>query len=110
VQDYPEGLPLQAAFQSSEPSWSIYRAFHYLHSRVILDLQEELRTLESELVDLDKIDLENGDGKRLRSRKADLQQAKKEKTESRSQLLGRIRCKLVNYGTFILVLARFERG
>jgi len=45
--------PRLAAFQSSEASWSIYRGFSYLHARVILELQEELRALEQELDEID---------------------------------------------------------
>lgn len=96
MQDYPKGYPLQAAFQSSEPGWSIYRAFNYLHARVILDLQDELRCLEE---DLEEVDLENEGENRLQSRKDDLQHARREKTVSaRAQLLDTIRSKLVNYG------------
>lgn len=99
VQKYPLGYPRQAAFQSSEPSWSIYRAFDYLHSRVILDLQDDLRCLEKKLVDLDEIDLENGNESRVTSRKDDLEQAREKKEESkRANLLNTIRTKLVNYG------------
>jgi hypothetical protein len=99
VHKYPPGYPLQAAFQSSEESWSIYRGFSYLHSRVILELQDELRCLEQDLTDADEMDLENGDGKRLKSRNSDLLQAAREKTTSiRVQLINKIREKLVNYG------------
>jgi hypothetical protein len=100
VEDYQNGYPRQAAFQSSEPSFSIYRAFNYLHSRVLLELQDELRCLEDNLSDLDKIDFDNGDKKRLKSRTYDLRQAKREKTDSkRAQLISAIRDKLVSYGT-----------
>lgn len=99
VEDYPIGYPLQAAFQSSESSWSIYRAFNYLHARVILELQEELRDLENKLKKLDESDLENGNVKRLMSRKDELKQAKREKTGSaRLILIETIRGKLVEYG------------
>ncbi|KAF2035249.1 hypothetical protein EK21DRAFT_55133 [Setomelanomma holmii] len=106
VQEYPFGYPLQAAFQSSESSWSIYRAFDYLHARVILQLQDEIRELEMQLKNMDEIDLENGDGNRLMSRKGDLKQAKREKIDSkRVGLLEAIRSKLVHYDE-ILVKAR----
>ena len=99
MEDYQNGYPRQAAFQSSEPSFSIYRAFNYLHSRVILELQDELRCLEDNLSDLDKIDFDNGDGRRLKSRACDIRQAKREKTNSkRAQLIAAIRDKLVSYG------------
>jgi hypothetical protein len=104
VQKYPIGYPLQAAFQSSDFSWSIYRGFSYLHSRVILELQDELRCLEKQLTDADEMDYENGDGKRLRSRDSDLHFAQREKTESiRAQLISTIRDKLVNYGESIVM-------
>jgi hypothetical protein len=96
VQDYAKGYPLQAAFQASEPSWSIYRSFNYLHARVILDLQDELRCLEE---DLEEIDLENEGENRVQSRKDDLAYARKNKIISpRAQLIDNIRTKLVNYG------------
>ena len=44
---------MQAAFHSGEPSTSIYRRFGYLHSRVILELQDQLRELEEDLKNLD---------------------------------------------------------
>lgn len=97
MQEYPKGYPLQAAFQSSESSWSIYRAFNYLHARVILDLQDEIRCLEE---DLEEIDLENQGTNRLSSRKDDLEQAEcsGESPSPRAQLIDKIRMKLVNYG------------
>jgi hypothetical protein len=99
VKSYAHGYPLQAAFQSSESSWSIYRGFNYLHARVILQLQDELRCLEEELTDLDEMDLENGDGARLMSRKDDLQQARREeKVSVRAGLISTIQDKLVTYG------------
>ncbi|KAH7406528.1 hypothetical protein DE146DRAFT_396199 [Phaeosphaeria sp. MPI-PUGE-AT-0046c] len=48
-----DSYPLQAAFQSSESSWSIYRGFSYLRSRVILELQDDIRKLEEELCDIE---------------------------------------------------------
>ena len=90
VQNYPLGFPLQAAFQSSEPSWSIYRGFNYLHARVIVELQDELRCLEKRLTVMDKLDNDNGEGERLMSRD--------EQGEERTELIRNIREKLVQYG------------
>jgi hypothetical protein len=96
VEAYPEGYPQQAAFQASEPSWSIYRGFSYLHSRVILDLQDELRCLEERL---EEIDLENKGTNRARSRKGDLKHALREGIQSpRAVLMERLHNKLVKYG------------
>lgn len=105
VEEYPVGYPRQAAFQSSEQSWSIYRSFNYLYSRVILELQDELRCLETELTYIDDMDLKNGDEKWLRSRTGDLMQAERENTDSnRSTLINAIREKLVNYGSSHFVI------
>jgi hypothetical protein len=96
VEKYPEGYPQQAAFQASEPSWSIYRGFSYLHSRVILDLQDELRCLEE---NLEEIDSENEENDRVRSRKNDLKHALQEGIESpRARLIERLHDKLMKYG------------
>lgn len=105
MEDYQDGYPRQAAFQSSEPCFSIYRAFNYLHARVILELQDELRCLEDDLSDMDKMDFDNGDEERLKSRGHDLRQAKREKTESaRAKLIAAIRDKLVSYGMPLFAL------
>lgn len=99
VHKYPIGYPLQAAFQSSESSWSIYRGFSYLHSRVILELQDEIRCLEQKLMETEEMDLENGDGNRLRSRSSDFAKASRDKVESiRASLLQTIQGKLLIYG------------
>lgn len=99
VHEYPRGYPRQAAFQSSESSWSIYRAFNYLHARVILELQDDLRDLESQLKRLDNSDFKNGDERRLMSRKDDRRYAKRDNAKvARVELLEKIRTKLINYG------------
>jgi hypothetical protein len=105
VQNYQRGYPLLAAFQSSESSFSIYRSFDYLHSRVVLDLQDELRELEEGLSKLDKQDYaQPGRRKCVTSRSSDLKVAKREglTCSGRSTLLDSIRKKLVNYDEIII--------
>ncbi|KAI4690386.1 hypothetical protein J4E81_007539 [Alternaria sp. BMP 2799] len=73
-EDFPIGYPSLAAFQSSKPEFSIYRSFHYLHSRVILELQDQLCELEDDLALLDDFDAQSADQQqrnRIRSRRAD---------------------------------------
>jgi hypothetical protein len=61
----------------------------------MLDLQEDLRGLESKLTKLDQVDLEKG----IRSRRDDMKQVKEANTESeRATLLEKIRVKLISYG------------
>jgi len=78
VSDFPSGYPLQAAFQSSTHEFSIYRNFSYLHSRVILELQDQLREFEGKLQVLDKLHSNSKDHEqrsRVRSRVKDLEAA-----------------------------------
>ncbi|KAH7121196.1 hypothetical protein B0J11DRAFT_590106 [Dendryphion nanum] len=106
LQDYQPGYPQQAAFQSSDHSFSIYRGFNYLHSRVILELQDELRCLEKDLNSMDKMDTKNGKSERVTARAKDLSWARREgKPSKRAELLEKIRSKLVNYDE-VLVKAR----
>ncbi|KAJ8118034.1 hypothetical protein OPT61_g911 [Boeremia exigua] len=53
LENTPNGFPRLAAFQVIEPNHSIYRGFAYLHSRVLLELQDELTELELELDECD---------------------------------------------------------
>ncbi|OSS47459.1 hypothetical protein B5807_07301 [Epicoccum nigrum] len=105
LQNYQRGYPLLAAFQSSESSFSIYRSFDYLHSRVILDLQDELRHLEEGLSELDKRDYAQPERRKcVTSRSHDLKAAKRKglTCSERSTLLGTIREKLVNYDEIMI--------
>jgi hypothetical protein len=98
VENTPNGFPRLAAFQSSEANFSLYRSFSYLHSRVLLDLQDEITTLENELDEIDWDDFdENPD--RLRSREIDVREAANEgNPRNRRVLLDEIRTKLLQYG------------
>jgi hypothetical protein len=103
VDETPNGFPRLAAFQSSEANFSLYRSFSYLHSRVLLDLQDEITTLEREL---DDIDLDDADEypDRLRSRELDVDRAANEgTTRNRRVILREIKDKLMEYGMSTLL-------
>ncbi|KAH7401363.1 hypothetical protein BKA66DRAFT_102576 [Pyrenochaeta sp. MPI-SDFR-AT-0127] len=105
LENTPNGFPRLAAFQSSETNFALYRSFSYLHSRVLLDLQDEITSLESELDDADWDDFDE-DPERLRSRGVDLDTtADRESTRTRSVILKEIREKLVEYDE-VLIKAR----
>lgn len=93
----PNGFPRLAAFQSSEANFSVYRSFSYLHSRVLLDLQDEITTLEKELDDIDWEDYDE-EPARLKSRDFDVSQPEGEC--SRRVILREIKAKLMEYGTY----------
>lgn len=98
VEDTPNGFPRLAAFQSSEANFALYRSFSYLHSRVLLDLQDEITSLEQELDDLDRED-EYEDPDRLRSRELDVDRASTQGEErTRRVILQEIRERLKEYG------------
>lgn len=50
-----------ATFLDSDENFMIYRRFGYLHSRMLLRLQDKLRTLESRLDENDNDDEDSGD-------------------------------------------------
>jgi hypothetical protein len=99
VEATPNGFPRLAAFQSSEANFSLYRSFSYLHSRVLLDLQDEITSLERELDEIDLDDLD-ADPDRLRSRELDVDRASREgSSRNRRVILREIKTKLMEYGT-----------
>ncbi|KAF2454112.1 hypothetical protein BDY21DRAFT_309540 [Lineolata rhizophorae] len=63
--DNLDGLPRLAAFQTALPYLSLYRRFGYLHARLLVDLQHQIRELENRLLKFDKYDV-GQDGNRLR--------------------------------------------
>lgn len=102
MENTPNGFPRLAAFQSSEANFSLYRSFSYLHSRVLLDLQDEITALEKELDEKDWDDFEEHP-ERLRSREIDVEKAAEEaesepNVRNRRVILNEIRIKLLQYG------------
>ena len=94
VDKYPPGYGRVAAFEDCDPSFSILRKFGWLHSRVLLHLQDELQELEEELESLDSWELSSGDPSRLKSRRLDDERP----NALRKALLIKIRSKLAEYG------------
>jgi hypothetical protein len=54
LNDYPKGYPNVAAFLDSDESFTVYRRFGYLQSRILLDKQEDLRRAEKKLARMEK--------------------------------------------------------
>lgn len=105
LENTPNGFPRLAAFQSSEANFSLYRSFSYLHSRILLDLQDEITFLEKELDEIDWDDLDDNPD-RLRSREADVAAAAGEgEQRNRRVILKEIRTKLMEYDE-VLIKAR----
>ncbi|KAJ8114951.1 hypothetical protein OPT61_g3286 [Boeremia exigua] len=98
LKERPLGYPRCAAFQSSEACFSIYRSFDYLHSRVILGMQDDLRQLENKL---NRLDTNEEEERALKSNR--------EAGTERLGLLADIRDKLIKYDE-ILMKARDMNG
>lgn len=105
LEETPNGFPRLAAFQASEPNFSLYRSFSYLHSRVLLDLQDQITCLEKELDEIDWEDHDE-DADRLKSRDYDTQQPDGEgEPRTRRVILREIQSKLLEYDE-VLIKAR----
>jgi hypothetical protein len=105
LEDCPEGYPRLASFLASEPNFSVYRGFSYLHSRVLLELQAEIAALEQELDELDAIDNDpEGDQKRrLKSRIFDSKKPRPDDGyRSRQEIFAELRVKLVEYDELLI--------
>ncbi|KAI9729941.1 MAG: hypothetical protein M1834_006138 [Cirrosporium novae-zelandiae] len=67
---HPQGYPRLAAFINSDENFMMCRRFGFLHTRVLLYRQDELRELEDQLICLDQEDFEENP-KLLQSRALD---------------------------------------
>jgi len=106
----PNGYPRLASFLSSESNFSLYRSFSYLHSRILLELQDEIVALERELDELDSIDDENESGKkRLCNRQFDKRRSRGDDCRPRQEILAELRLKLLEYDE-LLIKARDLQG
>lgn len=117
VEDAPQGYPRLATFLSSDRNFMQYRGFGYLHARVILALQYDLEVLERELETLDKWDLEDGKGERLKSKALDDSEIRNEELpadcdgqRNRLQVLADLKRKLLEYGKPYQVRVALERA
>ncbi|KAF2184620.1 hypothetical protein K469DRAFT_750803 [Zopfia rhizophila CBS 207.26] len=99
LEETPKGYPRLATFlQSSEANFSLYRSFSYLHSRILLTLQEEISSLERELDELDWDGFADDGGVVATT-------GPKGEERTRGGTLGDIRDKLVEYDE-VLIKAR----
>lgn len=85
-----------ARLTASAPDFYIFREFRYLQSRVLLQLQDELRTLETQLWRMDELDRVNKPHN-LRQR-----EIYDQRDGPRKQLLNQIQEKLVQYGQSLI--------
>ena len=90
-----------AAFLDSDDCFMIYRRFGFLHARLLLYKQDELKELEEDLRAMDLRDSrDKKTSKLLRSRRKDDLWKGHEGQETRKELLQRIENKTLEYGVF----------
>lgn len=89
VKDFHPGYPTFATFLDSDESFTLYRRFGYLQSRLLLDQQDELRCLEAQLDELDKSE-ENSRPDSTFTREGQGQQ--------RQEILSLVKTKFCDYG------------
>jgi len=103
LESYPRGYPRLASFLSSECNFSLYRGFGYLHSRVLLGLQDDIVILERELEELDNEDaLSADDRRRLENREFDVNRERNDILRSRQDILAEIQSKLIAYDELLI--------
>ena len=99
LEDYPMGYPRVSYVLDSDDSFMMYRRFGQLHSRILLQKQDQLREMEQELLALDNKDNQMEDTQMfLRSREEDEMRDPPKRGRSRVELLGEIERVLMEYG------------
>ncbi|KAL8654573.1 MAG: hypothetical protein Q9210_001419 [Variospora velana] len=104
VDSYQRGYATLAAVEDSDPNFLIYRKFGWLRNRLLLNLQDELVTLEEELQLLDNNDarLCDPDDVLISRRNDELQKT------LRQELLKTTRQKLFEYDEVLLHLQQIQ--
>ena len=99
MEDSPRGFPYVASYLDSDDTFAIFRRFGWVHARLLLNKQDELRALESELRAMDKLDGDNASSKKyLQSRTKDNARQLPPGRMSRQQLLETLEKKTMEYG------------
>jgi len=103
LENFPEGYPRTACYMDSDDAFMQYRRFGYLHARLLLNKQDELRSLEEDLMCLDRLDDEDeATQKYLRSRQKEYARKPDNGAETKKQLLDKIEQKTLEYGKLLL--------
>ncbi|KAL5313879.1 hypothetical protein ACEPPN_018302 [Leptodophora sp. 'Broadleaf-Isolate-01'] len=94
----------KSAFMDSDENFMIYRRFGFLHARLLLQKQDELRLMEEALDRLDRDDIsENPKALQCRMEDVDLEkQSTPQGTETRQKLLSRMETTILRYDELLL--------
>jgi hypothetical protein len=97
----PQGYPSLAAFLDSDENFMVFRRFGHLHTRLLLQKQDELRIMERDLETIDNKDSRDNPDI-LQCREDDAAQTSQNRRETRTELFRRIKDTLVDYGNCFL--------
>lgn len=95
-----DGYPYLATFMDSDENFMIYRRFGFVHARLLLQKQDELRIMEEELDRMDKRDLTTNP-KTLQCRMEDVER-QDQLPETRQALLARLEATVLSYDQLLL--------
>jgi hypothetical protein len=95
VDDHPNGYPRFAAFMNSDENFLICRKYGFLHNRVLLYRQDELRALEQELLFMDKA------ANKLDDTMLKCRTREERSSGERRDLINRIDAKLLEYNDIV---------
>lgn len=104
LENNPNGFPRLATFQASDPNFGLYRSYSYLHSRILLDYQDEITELEKELDNCDWDDFDE-DPERPKARLAGPDE---EGERTRRTVLREIKTKLMEYDEVLIKVRTLE--
>lgn len=93
------GYPYLASFLDSDENFMIYRRFGFLHARLLLQKQDELRVMEATLDRMDRKDKQD-DTTFLQCRVLD--ERRTQEGETRKELLNRVENTLLKYDEILL--------
>ncbi|PMD53446.1 uncharacterized protein K444DRAFT_571426 [Hyaloscypha bicolor E] len=96
-----DGYPYLATFLDSDENFMIYRRFGFLHARLLLQKQDELRIMEEELDQMDQRDKVHNT-KALQCRMEDVERQDRVVGETRQALLSRIENTILIYDELLL--------
>ncbi|KAF2162261.1 hypothetical protein M409DRAFT_27264 [Zasmidium cellare ATCC 36951] len=111
LDESPEGYPQVTTLMSSDHNFLQFRSFSYLHTRLILALQQDVEMLERQLDGLDEFDAsEDGNKRKLLDKERDDKQATVEQIanpkfhfkKTRPQVICELREKLMEYDNVLL--------
>ncbi|KAN0110989.1 hypothetical protein V8E51_007376 [Hyaloscypha variabilis] len=96
-----DGYPYLATFMDSDENFMIYRRFGFIHARLLLQKQDELRIMEEELDRMDQQDL-TSNARAIQCRMEDIERQDNQPGAKRQALLARLEETVLRYDELLL--------